>query len=145
MRFMVMVPANEETEAGVPPDEKGFAEMSRFNEEMVKAGVLLAGEGLQPSSKGARIKFSDGKTSVARGPFPGSKGSIAGFWIIQAKSLEDAIDWMKRAPVGDGVELEIRQLFEADDFAASDPTGELRAAEKRMRAQVAEQQKKAAA
>ena len=139
MRFMVMVPASQESEAGVLPDEKILAEMGKFNEEMVKAGVLLAGEGLQATSKGARLKFSGGKTTVIDGPFAESKELIAGFWLIQVKSKEEAIAWMKRAPFGDGVVLEIRQVFEADDFAPSDPTGELRAQEERLRAQAAAQ------
>jgi len=137
MRFMVMVPASKESEAGVLPDEKIFAEMNKFNEEMIKAGVLLAGEGLHPSSKGVRLKFSGGKTTVIDGPFTESKELIAGFWLIQAKSKEEAIAWMKRAPFDGGVELEIRQVFETEEF-----TGvplELREQEKRLRAQVAAQ------
>lgn len=137
MRFMVMVPANKESEAGVLPDEKLLAEMGKFNEELVKAGVMLAGEGLHPTSKGARIKFSEGKTTVIDGPFAESKELIAGFWLIQAKSKDEAIAWMKRAPFGGGIELEIRQVFETEEFAPSDPTGELRAQEERLRAQVA--------
>lgn len=136
MRFMVLVPANEESEAGALPDEKDLAEMGKFNEELVKAGVMLAGEGLHPSSKGARIKFDGGKTTVTDGPFTESKELIAGFWLIQAKSKEEAIEWMRRAPFGGGVELEIRQVFETEDFATSDPSGELRAAEERLRKQV---------
>ena len=137
MRFMVMVPASKESEAGVLPDEKLFAEMNKFNEEMVKAGVLLAGEGLHPSSKGVRLKFSGGKTTVIDGPFTESKELIAGFWLIQAKSKEEAIAWMKRAPFDGGVELEIRQVFETEEF-----TGvplELREQEERLRAQLAAQ------
>jgi len=141
MRFMVMVPASNESEAGVLPDEKIFAEMGKFNEEMVKAGVMLAAEGLQPTSKGARLKFSGRKTTVIDGPFTESKELIAGFWLIQVKSKEEAIAWMKRAPFGDGVVLEIRQVFEAADFAPSDPTGELRAQEERLRAQAAKSAK----
>ena len=137
MRFMVMVPASKESEAGVLPDEKIFAEMNKFNEEMVKAGVLLAGEGLHPSSKGARLKFSGGKTTVIDGPFTESKELIAGFWLIQAKSKEEAIAWMKRAPFDGGVELEIRQVFETEDFIGVPP--ELREQEERLRAQVAAQ------
>jgi len=137
MRFMVMVPAGNESEEGILPDEKVFVEMQKFNEEMVKAGVMLEAEGLQPTSKGARIKFSGGKTTVIDGPFTESKELIAGFWLIQVKSKEEAIAWMKRAPFGDGVVLEIRQVFEPSDFAPSDPTGELRAQEERLRAQAA--------
>lgn len=137
MRFMILVPAGNGSEEGVLPDEKLLTEMTKFNEEMVKAGVMLAGEGLHPSSKGARIKFSDGKTTVIDGPFTESKELIAGFWLIQVKSKEEAIAWMKRAPFGGGVVLEIRQVFETEDFAPSDPTGEIRAQEERLRAQVA--------
>ena len=119
MRFMVTVPASKESEAGVLPDPKLMAEMGKFNEEMVKAGVMLAGEGLQATSKGARLKFSGGTTQVIDGPFTESKELIAGFWIIQVKSKEEAIAWMKRAPFGDGVVLEIRQIFEVEDVADS--------------------------
>ena len=136
MRFMVLVPANEESEAGVLPDEEIFAEMNKFNEEMVKAGVMLAGEGLHPTSKGARIKFSGGKTTVIDGPFAESKELIAGFWLIQVKSKDEAIAWMKRAPFGGGVVLEIRQVFEAEDFGDALPP-ELREQEERLRAQAA--------
>ena len=136
MRFMVMVPADKNSEAGVLPDKKIFEEMGKFNEEMVKAGVMLAAEGLQPTSKGARIKFSGGKTTVIDGPFTESKELIAGFWLIQVKSKEEAIAWMRRAPFGDGVVLEIRQVFETEDFGA-EFTPELRAQEERLRAQVA--------
>ena len=137
MRFMILVPADKESEAEVLPDEKMLADMGKFNEEMVKAGVMLAGEGLRATSKGVRIKFSGGKTTVIDGPFTESKELIAGFWLIQVKSKEEAIAWMKRAPFGDGVVLEIRQVFETEDFAPSDPTGELRAQEERLRARVA--------
>jgi hypothetical protein len=138
MRFMIMVPADKGSEEGVLPDPQALAEMGKFNEEMVKAGILLAGEGLHPSSKGARLKFfGGGKTAVTDGPFTESKELIAGFWLIQVKSKDEAIAWMKRAPFGGGVELEIRQVFEAEDFAPSDPTGELRANEARLRAQSA--------
>jgi hypothetical protein len=136
MRFMVLVPASQESEAGVLPDEKILADMGKFNEEMVKAGVLLAGEGLHPTSKGARLRFSGGKTTVTDGPFTEAKELIAGFWLIQVKSKEEAIAWMKRAPFGDGVVLEIRQVFEADDFGPA-LTPELRAQEERLRAQAA--------
>jgi hypothetical protein len=140
MRFIVMVPASKESEAGVMPDTKLLTEMGKFNEEMVKAGVMLAGEGLQPTSKGARIKFSGGKTSVIDGPFTESKELVAGFWIIQVKSKEEAIAWMKRAPFGDGVVLEIRQIFEAADFGA-EFTPELREQEARMSAEIKRQKK----
>ena len=135
MRFMVIVPANKESEAGVLPDEKILADMSAFNESMVKAGVMLAGEGLHASSKGARITFSGGKTTVVDGPFADSTGLIAGFWLIQVKSKEEAIAWMKRAPFGGGLVLELRQVFEAEDFGAA-MTPELRSQEERMRSQV---------
>jgi hypothetical protein len=139
MRFMVMVRATKESEAGVMPSEKLITEMGNFNEQMVKAGVMLEGEGLQPSSKGARIRFgADGKRSVVDGPFAETKELIAGYWIIQAKSLDEAKEWMKRcpAPFEDGpAELEIRQIFEADDFGA-EFTPEARAQEERMRAEI---------
>jgi hypothetical protein len=134
MRFMVLVPANNESEAGALPDEKIFAEMNKFNEEMVQAGVLLAGEGLLPSSKGARIKFESGKTTVMDGPFTESKELIAGFWLIQVKSKEEAIAWIKRAPFGGGVVLELRQVAEMEDFGDA-VSPELVEQEKRLRAQ----------
>jgi hypothetical protein len=137
---MVIVPASKESEAGVLPDTKILAEMGKFNEELVKAGVLLAGEGLHPSSKGARIKFSGGKTTMTDGPFTESKELIAGFWLIQAKSMEEAIAWMKRAPFGGGVEIEIRQVFEAADFGPA-LTPELKEQEERLRAQVEKERK----
>lgn len=136
MRFMVLVPAGNGSEEGVLPDEKLLTEMNKFNEELVKAGVMLAGEGLHPSSKGARIKYSGGKTTVIDGPFTESKELIAGFWLIQAKSKEEAIAWMKRAPFDGGVELEIRQVFETEDFGPA-LTPELRQQEERLRAQSA--------
>lgn len=134
MRFMVIVPANKDSEAGVLPDQEILTKMGKFNEEMVKAGVMLAGEGLHATSKGARIKFSGGKTSVTDGPFTESKELIAGFWLIQVKNKDEAIAWMKRAPFGGGVEIEIRQVFEADDFGPN-LTPELREQEARLRAQ----------
>ena len=141
MRFMVIVPADKNSEAGVLPDRKILAEMGKFNEEMVKAGIMLAGEGLQPTSKGARIRFSGGKATVTDGPFAEAKELIAGFWLIQAKSLDEAIAWMKRAPFGGGTEIEIRQVFEAEDFGA-EFTPELREQEERLRAQAAKNAKK---
>ena len=134
MRFMIVVPASKESEAGVLPDEKILADMGKFNEEMMKAGVMLAAEGLHPTSKGARIKFSGGKTTVIDGPFTESKELIAGFWLIQVKSKDEAIAWMKRAPFGGGVELEIRQVFEMEDFGPA-LTPELRLQEEHLRAQ----------
>src|SRR5690606_19608553 len=114
MRFMVMVKASAESEAGVMPSEQLLAEMGRYNEELVKAGVMLAGEGLHPSSKGARVRFSGSERTVIDGPFAETKELIAGFWLIQAKSRDDAIEWVKRAPFDGGTEIEIRQVFEAD-------------------------------
>ncbi len=136
MRFLVMVKATKDSEAGRMPDEKLLAEMGRFNEELVKAGVMQAGEGLQPSSKGARVKFStDGKRTVVDGPFPETKELIAGFWIWKLKSRQEAIEWMKRCPSphpGVECEVEIRQIFEAEDFGR-ELTPELRAQEERLR------------
>ncbi len=136
MRFMVLVKANEESEAGVLPSEEILAEMGKYNEELVKAGVMLAGEGLYPSSKGVRVQYSGDKRTVIDGPFAETKELVAGFWLIQVKSKEEAIEWLKRAPFQEG-EVEIRQVFETEDFAPSDPTGELRKAEERLRAQAA--------
>jgi hypothetical protein len=135
MRVMVLVKANEESEAGVLPSGELLTEMGAFNEELAKAGVMLAGEGLQPSSKGVRVRFSGGKRTVVDGPFAETKELIAGFWLWEVKSLDEAIEWLKRAPFED-TEVEIRQVFETEDFAASDPTGEIRAAEQRLRQQV---------
>ena len=131
MRFMVLVKANEDSEAGVLPSQEILTEMGKYNEELVKAGVMLAAEGLQPSSKGARIKFSGGKTTVTDGPFTEAKELIAGFWIWQVKSKEEAIEWVKRSPFQE-TEIEIRQVFEAEDFGPA-LTPELRAAEQRLR------------
>ena len=139
MRFMVMVKANKDSEAGVMPSKEMLEAMGKFNEEMVKAGVMLAGEGLQASSKGARIHFNQGKPTVTDGPFTEAKELIAGYWIIQVKSKQEAIEWMKRCPppMGNGAgELEIRQVFEASDFGA-ELTPELREAEERMRERIA--------
>jgi hypothetical protein len=139
MRFMILVPANKQSEAGALPDAELLGAMGKFNEEMVKAGVMLAGEGLAPSSRGARMTFSSGKTTVVDGPFTESKDLIAGFWLIQVRSKEEAVAWMKRAPFGEGVTLEIRQVQEMADFAAVDPTGELRANEQKLREMAASQ------
>jgi hypothetical protein len=134
MRFMVIVKASKESEAGQLPTEKELTEMGKFNEELVKAGIMLAGEGLKDSSQGARIRFEkNGKKTVIDGPFAETKELVAGFWILQAKSKEEVIQWMKRAPFQDG-EIEIRQVFEADDFGESF-TPELREQEERLRAQ----------
>jgi len=116
MRFMLLVKADKNSEAGVMPPKELFAEMGKFNEEMAKAGVMLAGEGLHPTSKGARISYGRGKPTVTGGPFPGAKDLVAGFWLIQVKSKQEAIDWAYRAPFGEGAEVEIRQVFEASDF-----------------------------
>jgi hypothetical protein len=116
MRFMVMVKSDENSEAGVMPSEADLTAMGRYNEELVKAGVLLAGEGLHPSSKGARVKFADGRPTVIDGPFTEAKELVAGFWLIEVKSKDEAIEWVKRAPCMDGSAVEIRQVFEADDF-----------------------------
>ena len=137
MRFMVIVKASKESEAAVLPSQEILQKMGKFNEELVKAGVMLAAEGLQPSSKGARVKFSGGKRTVTDGPFAETKELIAGFWLWQVKSKEEAIEWLKRAPFDGGAEVEIRQVYEPQDFAPSDPTGELRATEERLRTQVA--------
>jgi hypothetical protein len=141
MRFMVLVKANKESEKGVLPDKKELAEMGNFNDELVKAGVMLAGEGLQPSSKGVRIRFSGGKRTVIDGPFSETKELIAGFWLWEVRSKDEAIQWLKRAPFKDGEEVEIRQVFEAEDFG-KEFTPELRAQEERQRAQIAAKQKK---
>lgn len=139
MRFMVIVKASAESEAGKMPTEEMLTAMGKYNEELAKAGVMLAGEGLQASSKGARVKFSGGKTTVTDGPFAETKELVAGFWIWQVKSKEEAIEWVKRAPFEDGAELEIRQIFEAADFG-DEFTPELREQEERIRAQVAGKQ-----
>jgi hypothetical protein len=133
MRFMLIVKANQETEAGVLPTQEEFAAMGKFNEELVKAGVMLAGEGLQASSKGARVFFSGDQRTVVDGPFAESKELVAGFWLIQVKSKDEAIEWVKRVPFRDG-SVEIRQVFEAEDFGPA-LTPELRQAEERLRAQ----------
>jgi hypothetical protein len=130
---MVIVKANKESEAGVLPDQKILTEMGKFNEELVKAGVMLAGEGLQPSSKGVRVRFEGKKRTVIDGPFAETKELVAGFWLWQVKSKEEAIEWLKRAPFDGGTEVELRQVFETEDFAPSDPTGELRKREEELR------------
>ena len=134
MRVMVLVKANEDSEAGVLPDEKILTEMGKFNEELVKAGVMLAGEGLHASSKGARIRFDGGKRTVIDGPFAETKELIAGFWLWQVKSMEEAVEWLKRAPFQEG-EVEIRQVFETEDFG-DNLTPELREQEERRRAEL---------
>jgi len=142
MRFMVLVKADKNTEAGVMPSEKLLADMGKYNEELAKAGILLAGEGLHPSSKGARVKFSGAKRTVVDGPFKDSKDLICGFWMFQVKSKEEATEWVKRCPnpVEGETEIEIRQVFEAEDFGAQ-LTPELREAEQRLRDQIAGKKK----
>ena len=137
MKFMVMVKASKSSEAGVMPSEKLLTEMGRYNEELVKAGVMLAGEGLHPSSKGARVKFSGTQRSVVLGPFTETNELVAGFWLWQVKSLEEAIEWVKRCPnpMPEDSEIEIRQVFEAEDFGA-EFTPELREQEERLRKQL---------
>jgi hypothetical protein len=136
MQFMVIVKANKDTEAGVMPSTEMLAAMGKFNEEMVNAGVIKAGEGLHPTSRGARIKYAGGgQAAASKGPFPLSSDLIAGFWVIETKSLDEAIGWMKRAPMLPGDEVDIRQVFTSDDFGDA-LTPELREQEERLRAQV---------
>ena len=144
MRFMVVVKATKNSEAGMLPTQDLLAAMGRFNEELVKAGVMLAGEGLQPSAKGKRVKFAAGKRTVVDGPFAETKELIAGFWLWQCKSMDEAVEWVKRCPdpmPGEESEIEIRQVFEAEDFGA-EFTPELRAQEERQRAESARLAKK---
>jgi hypothetical protein len=138
MRVMVIVKANKDSEAGVLPSKDILTEMGKFNEDLVKAGVMLAGEGLQSSARGVRVRFSGGKRTVIDGPFTETKELIAGFWLWQVRSMEEAIEWLKRAPFGDGEEVEIRQVFEAKDFVA-EFTPELREQEERLRQQIEKQ------
>ena len=138
MRFMVLVPASKESEAGQLPSHEVLAEMQKFNEELVKAGVMLAGDGLQPTSKGARVVFEGSKKTVVDGPFTESKELVAGYWIWQVRSKEEAVEWLKRAPFGkissERTAVELRQIFDAADFAPSDPSGEFRRKEAELRA-----------
>jgi hypothetical protein len=136
MRFMMLVKANKDSEAGVPPSKELVVAMGKFNEEMVKAGVLLGGEGLHPSSKGARIKFSREKRTVTNGPFPETKELLAGFWMIQVKSREEAMEWASRVPFADGEEIEIRQVFETSDFPPEVLPPEDAAREEALRAEL---------
>jgi len=138
MRFMLIVKANTDSENGVMPSEQQLADMGRYNEELVKAGVMLAGEGLHPSSRGARVYFNGSKRSVVDGPFSETKELVAGFWLIQVKSLEEAIEWVKRCPnpMDGESQIEIRQVFDAEDFGA-DFTAELREQEERLRSTIA--------
>ena len=139
MRVMVIVKANKQSEAGEMPSEKLLTEMGKYNEELVNAGIMLAGEGLHPSSKGKRVKFSGGKPTVTDGPFAETKELIAGYWLWQVKSMDEAVEWLKRAPFGGGEEVEIRPVFEADDFG-KEFTPELRAQEERLRARIESKQ-----
>ena len=133
MRFMIFVKANQDSEAGVMPSQELITAMMNYNEELVNAGVLEAAEGLHPSSKGARVRFEGSKRTVIDGPFTEAKELVAGFWLWQVKSLDEAIEWLKRAPFKRNEEVEIRQVFEAADFAPSDPTGELLKKEEELR------------
>jgi hypothetical protein len=135
MRCLVIVKANKDSEAGVMPSQKLLEDMGKFNEELAKAGVMLAAEGLHPSSKGKRVKFSGGKATVTDGPFAETKELIAGFWLWQVRSMDEAIEWLKRSPFDGGAEIEIRPVFEADDFGA-EFTPELRQQEDRIRQQI---------
>ena len=136
MRVMVLVKATEESEAGAMPSQELLSAMGDFNEQLVKAGVMLAGEGLHPSSKGARVEFSAGEPKVIDGPFAETKELIAGFWLWKVQSMDEAVEWLKRAPFGGGTEIEIRPIFEAEDFG-KELTPELRAREERLRAEIA--------
>jgi len=142
MRIMVFVKASPESEAGVMPTEEMLAAMGKFNEELVKAGVMLAGEGLHPSSRGKRITFADGKTTIMDGPFGETKELIAGFWLWQVRSMDEAVEWLKRSPFDGGAVVELRPVFEAEDFGEA-LTPELRAQEDRLRAEVERQQRPA--
>ncbi len=135
MRVMVFVKENEQSEASVLPDEKILTEMGKYNDELIKAGVMLAGDGLYPSSKGKRVRFSGDQKTVIDGPFAETKELIAGYWIWQVRSMDEAVEWLKRAPFGGGTEIEIRPIFEAEDFGA-EFTPELREQEARQRAQL---------
>lgn len=139
MRFMVIVKASKDSEAGVLPSKELLTEMGKFNEELVKAGVMLAGEGLWSSSKGARVKFTAAEPTVTEGPFPETRDLVAGFWLWKVKSKEEAIEWLRRAPFGDGAEVEIRQVHELEDLGAN-LTPEMKEKEERMRAKMAEKE-----
>ncbi len=144
MRCMILIKATADSEAGTLPGEELLVAMGRYNEELVKAGVMLAGEGLHPSSRGKRVRLSGDQRTVIDGPFAETKELVAGFWIWQVRSMEEAVEWVKRMPnpmPGTEPEIEIRPVFETEDFAPSDPTGEHRAAEERLREQLAEQQR----
>jgi hypothetical protein len=138
MQVIVFVKANPESERGEMPTEKQLAEMGEFNEELVKAGIMVAGEGLHPSTKGKRVKFENGQRTVIHGPFPNAKELVAGYWIWKVKSMDEALEWIKRAPFDGGEEVELRPIFEAEDFGEA-LTPELRAQEDRLRAEVERQ------
>ena len=140
MRLMVIVKANPDSEAGVLPNKEILTAMGKYNEELVKAGIMLAGEGLQPSSKGKRVRFSGSKRTVIDGPFAETKELVAGFWLWQAKSMEEAVEWLKKAPFDGGTEVEIRKIFEAEDFG-DEFTPELREQEERLRTQIGKKKK----
>jgi hypothetical protein len=142
MRFLVMVKGNKEYEAGAMPSRQGLTEMGKFNDELVKAGIMLAGEGLQPSSKGTRISYTGAKRTVRDGPFTEAKELVAGFWIWQVKSRAEALEWAKRIPFTNGEEIEIRQIFEAEDFGA-ELTPEMRAYNERQRAAIEKNKQRA--
>lgn len=135
MRFMIIVKASKESEAGVMPDTKILAEMGKYNEELAKAGVMLAGEGLHPTSKGKRVKFSGSQRTVTDGPFAETKELVAGFWLFKANSMDEAVEWLKKAPFDGGAEAEVRQVAEAEDFGA-ESTPELRKQEEKLREQL---------
>ena len=138
MRVMVLVPADENSEKGVLPDEQLLTDMGNFNEELVKAGVMLAGEGLHPTSKAVRVRFDGDERTVVDGPFTESKELIAGYWLWQVRDMDEAIEWIKRAPFGGGVQIELRPVFEMEDFG-DEFTPELREQEERLRSQIGEQ------
>jgi hypothetical protein len=138
MRVLVMVPGDKNSEAGVMPTEELLSQMTKFNEELVKAGVMLMGEGLRPTSKGKRVRFDGGQRKVIDGPFTESKEIVAGFWLWQVKSMDEAVEWIKRAPFGGGVTIELRPVFEAEDFG-KEFTPELRERESRMREEIGRQ------
>jgi hypothetical protein len=137
MRFMVLVPGSPESEAGVMPSTEALGEMTKYNEELARSGVMLAGEGLHPTSRGAKVRFDGGERTVIDGPFTEAKELVAGYWVWECSSREEAIEWLKRAPFGGGVEIELRQIFEAEDFGEQ-LTPELRAANERLREQAAQ-------
>lgn len=139
MRFMVIVKADKNSEAGVMPSEQLLSDMGKYNEQLVKAGIMLAGEGLHPSSKGRRVRFDADKRTVIDGPFSETKELVAGFWLLQAKSMDEVVEWIKRAPFESGAELEIRPVFEAEDFGEAF-TPELRAQEERLRKEIEKKQ-----